>query len=188
MAAHGDASAIGVDMPIGYPATDRRPADVAARAFLGRRASSVFFTPTRAVLTAVDYAAANALSKRTTTRGISAQSFALRTKILEIESIAAADARLYEVHPEVSFAALAGGPLSAGKKSWTGQMERRALLIQAGIVIPDALPAVGRAAPDDVLDAAVAAWSAARIARGEAQSLPDPPEMGPEGRPIAIWY
>ena len=44
-----------------------------------------------------------------------------------------------------------------------------------------------RAAVDDMLDAAVAAWSAARIVRGEARSLPDPPEVDLSGRRVAIW-
>ncbi|MGH9461043.1 MAG: DUF429 domain-containing protein [Vicinamibacteria bacterium] len=41
--------------------------------------------------------------------------------------------------------------------------------------------------PDDVLDAAAASWSAARIARGEAASLPAPPERDANGYPMAIW-
>ena len=56
-----------------------------------------------------------------------------------------------------------------------------------GIRIPDALGEVGTVAADDILDAAVAAWSAGRIAAGEAVSLPSPPELD-DGRPIAIWY
>jgi predicted RNase H-like nuclease len=49
------------------------------------------------------------------------------------------------------------------------------------------LVAAGRAAADDVLDAAVAATSAERKARGDARTLPaDPPTH--DGRPVAIWY
>jgi predicted RNase H-like nuclease len=40
---------------------------------------------------------------------------------------------------------------------------------------------------DDVLDAAAAAWSADRLARGEAEPLPDPPAMV-DGREVAIWF
>ena len=40
---------------------------------------------------------------------------------------------------------------------------------------------------DDVLDAAAAAWSARRIAAGEAISLPAHPPVDTRGRPIAIW-
>jgi predicted RNase H-like nuclease len=115
---------------------------------------------------------------------LSAQSFALRTKILEVE--ACLEERVFEVHPEVSFAALAGRHLPDSKRSWNGQTERRRLLATAGIAIPDQLVA-GRAASDDVLDAAVAAWSAARKAKGEAVTLPEEPPLQ-DGRPVAIWY
>jgi hypothetical protein len=65
-------------------------------------------------------------------------------------------------------------------------MERRGLLASAGIELPDELPA-GQAAPDDVLDAAIAAWSATRKERDEAVTLPaDPPRQ--DGRYVAIWY
>jgi len=40
---------------------------------------------------------------------------------------------------------------------------------------------------DDVLDAAAAAWSALRKAKGTALSLPASPEII-DGRPVAIWY
>ena len=43
------------------------------------------------------------------------------------------------------------------------------------------------AATDDMLDAAVVAWSARRLLDGSAHSLPDPPEFDAAGRPIAIW-
>ena len=54
-------------------------------------------------------------------------------------------------------------------------MARRALLAGVGISLPGNLAAAGAAAPDDILDAAAVAWSADRIARGQASSLPDPP-------------
>jgi predicted RNase H-like nuclease len=40
---------------------------------------------------------------------------------------------------------------------------------------------------DDVLDAAIAAWTARRVARNEAQAMPDPPEVFSDGIPSAIW-
>jgi predicted RNase H-like nuclease len=40
---------------------------------------------------------------------------------------------------------------------------------------------------DDVLDAAAAAWTANRIATGQAMTLPDPPELS-DGLRICIWY
>jgi predicted RNase H-like nuclease len=90
------------------------------------------------------------------------------------------------VHPEVSFRALGGRPLPASKRTWAGQAARRGLLEGAGIRLPDQLGRAGVAAPDDVLDAAAAAWSAHRIADGRAASLPHPPQPDPLGRPIAI--
>jgi predicted RNase H-like nuclease len=115
---------------------------------------------------------------------LSAQSFALGKKIVEVESCL--ERRLFEVHPEVSFAALAGRHLRHSKRSWNGQMERRRLLRSAGILLPNELGA-GEAAADDVLDAAIAAWSAARKEKGEAATLPpEPPRQ--DGRPVAIWY
>ena len=41
---------------------------------------------------------------------------------------------------------------------------------------------------DDVLDAAACAWTAARYERGLARSPPDLPEVGDDGRAVAIWY
>jgi predicted RNase H-like nuclease len=173
------AVAVGVDIPIGLPGEGVRAADLAARAFVGPRRSSVFPTPPRAALVAATYAEA-----REVLPSLSAQSFALGKKILEVEGCL--EERVLEVHPEVSFAALARQPLRDSKRSWNGQMERRRLLASAGIELPEALTA-GQAAADDILDAAIAAWSAARKARGEAAMLPaDPPLQ--DGRPVAIWY
>ena len=189
VAAAADAAVIGVDMPIGYPSSPVLPraADVAARIMLTGRASSVFPVPPRDVLTAPDWATANERSRAMTGRGLPRQSYALAAKILEVERVAAQDERVHEVHPEVSFHALAGRPL-ASKRQWNGHSERRALLAVAGIWIPGTLGEVGTVAADDILDAAVAAWSAGRIAAGEAVSLPSPPERDAGGRPIAIWY
>jgi predicted RNase H-like nuclease len=173
------AEAVGVDIPIGLPSEGVRAADVAARSFVGPRRSSVFPTPPRGALVASTYA-----EGRVVLPSLSAQSFALGKKILEVEGCL--EDRVFEVHPEVSFAALAGRHLGYSKRSWNGQMERRRLLAAAGIELPDELPA-GQAAPDDVLDAAIAAWSATRKAQGEAVPLPaDPPLQ--DGRYVAIWY
>jgi predicted RNase H-like nuclease len=54
-------------------------------------------------------------------------------------------------------------------------------------VVPDELGEAGKAAPDDVLDAAAAAWGAHRIATGQAVSYPDPPQQTAAGDKIAIW-
>jgi predicted RNase H-like nuclease len=177
----------GVDMPIGLPAGDApRAADLAARASLGRRRSTIFLAPQRAAFRSTTYAQARIGPAG---RGLTAQAFALRAKILEIEEwIERGADNVYEVHPELSFLAMRGGPaIQAPKKTWAGAMQRRQLLADVGVELPDDLGREGeKAAVDDVLDAAAVAWSAQRIATGQARSLPDPPEVI-DGRQVAIW-
>jgi predicted RNase H-like nuclease len=167
---------VAVDIPIGLPETGRRPGDQQARDFVGSRRSSVFFTPTRQLLE-TPWAAGLGISKQTHNLG---------PRIFEVES--ALSERIYEVHPEVSFAAMKGRPLETSKLSWNGLVERRALLAAQGILLPNELGLAGAAPPDDLLDAAAAAWSAHRIATGQAMTLPATPSLDPNGRPIAIWY
>ncbi|HZO12771.1 MAG TPA: DUF429 domain-containing protein [Polyangiaceae bacterium] len=96
--------------------------------------------------------------------------------------------RIIEVHPELSFRELAGAPLEYSKKTYNGVMTRLRLLEGAGVDIPAELGSVGGVALDDVLDAAVAAWSSWRYVRGEALSLPDASSWQHDGeRVIAIW-
>ena len=197
--AYPDAEAFAFDIPIGLSSDGKRDADVQAREFLGERANSVFWSPLHAVL-GVDaaayathreaYAEARRVSRRASggRQGLSSQSFALLRKIREVGEIAATDRRVFEAHPEVSFAVLGGGQALPSKKTWDGLMQRRALLSAAGLAIPDLVDeASRRGAADDIVDAVACAWTAARIASGEARSLPDPPQRL-DGREVAIWY
>lgn len=171
---------VAIDMPIGLPVGQSRPADAAARAFVGpERAASVFSTPPAEVLAAATYAEAVEIARRLLGMGISRQTYALRDCIFEVAGIARSDDRIVEVHPEVSFRALNGAPLRYSKHSWSGITERRALLSSVGILLPDDLPSGGRVAPDDVVDAAVAAWSAMRVAEGSSSTLPTEPPDDP---------
>jgi predicted RNase H-like nuclease len=184
-----DAAGFGVDIPIGLPTRGERSADIAARRALGARRSSLFSTPVRQALAAPTHAAATALARDLTGKGISRQAYALGPKILEAEAwIPTVAAPVWEVHPELSFTALLGHPARAPKKTWSGLHERLAALRAAGIELGD-LPEVGhRAAVDDVVDAAVAAWSARRVLQGRAVPYPDPPSIdAASGRPVAIW-
>lgn len=166
-----EAVVFGVDVPIGLPKPGvRRRADLDARAVVGPRRSSVFFTPSRAALECPTYGAARAVAPDT-----SAQAWALRTAILDVDRVR--DPRVHEVHPEVSFAMLAGAPIAFAKRTWNGQRERLRLLADAGIEIPHRFDA-GLVAADDVLDAAVVAWTATRIAHGEHVTLPPDPRRG----------
>ena len=184
---HDPATVIGVDIPLGscgYP----RAADVAARERLGSRRSSVFDPPPPEALDAPDLAAANRIARATYDRGISAQAWNLRAKMLDVAPHwRASPERIFEVHPEMSFAQLGGTWMSHAKHTWAGARERTELLARAGISIRDDLGAAGGAGVDDVLDAAVVAWTATRLAARAAASLPDPPDEDADGRPVAIW-
>ncbi|GIH46945.1 Predicted nuclease (RNAse H fold) [Microbispora rosea] len=167
----------------------RRRADVLARQALGPRWRSVFMTPVRAAIEADDYATAVAVNRRLTGEGVSRQAFGLKEKLLEVERwVREAGRRVVEIHPELSFARLAGAPLPHPKTTWAGAERRRELLAAAGVVLAGDLgPAGAAAGVDDVLDAGAAAWTALRVASGEARPLPDPPEVFSDGIPCAIW-
>lgn len=190
LAWRADAAAVAVDIPIGLPTRGHREADLAAKRFLRRRPASVFLTPPREALEAATHREASTTGRRLTGKGVSQQAFALRGKILEVDALVRTGDRIIEVHPEVSFEELAGATISgsplASKKTWNGLMRRRELLARGGIRIPAHLPGV-TAQPDDVLDAAAAAWSALRYSRGEAESLPLDPPRDRRGRLVAIW-
>lgn len=190
---NGPVQVVAIDMPIGLPDAGTRRADQLARAAIGARRSSVFITPVRAALEAPDHATAIAVNQHATGAGVSAQAFALRRKLLEVDAWVRhariqAGVRVVEVHPEVSFATLAGRPLPDSKRTWAGAIHRRRLLAEAGIVLDDDLESAGSAAAvDDILDAAIAAWTARRVAGNEAQPMPDPPQVFSDGIPSAIW-
>lgn len=188
MAAGSGVAVIGVDIPLGLLPDRWRAADTAAAAQLGVRRASVFRVAPRPVWQERDFAAANRRCRELTGSGLSRQSWGLRAKLLEANAIwDRHPGLLYEAHPEVSFRTMAGAPLAYPKKSWTGQLRRRALLEVNGIRLPEVIGPAGEVPADDVLDGAAVAWSAHRIATGKAGSHPDPPEEAGGAR-IAIWY
>lgn len=197
-----NAAIISVDMPIGLP--DRlegrgRACEVEARARLGPRQSSVFATPSRSAVMEVDYRAACDASLKTSDppRKVSKQAYNLFPKIREIDALwrPGMESRIYETHPELAFWALNdGAPMTLPKKIKSrpnpdGLEERRTALSKVGfsrefLTPTERLP--GRAGADDLLDAAVCAWSASRIARGSEARFPETPEFDGFGRPMAI--
>jgi predicted RNase H-like nuclease len=185
----GPLDVIAVDMPIGLPDAGRRQADVLARQLAGPRWASVFMTPVRAALAEEEFATATAMNIKLAGEGISRQAYGLRAKILQVDQwVRHVPQRVVEIHPEVSFACLAGAPLDVSKSTWAGVARRRQLLAGAGIVLADDLGLAGKkAGVDDILDASVAAWTALRVASGQARPVPDPPELFSDGLPCAIW-
>ena len=195
---HPDAAVIAVDIPIGLSDVGPRAADVLARKFVGgRRASSVFSSPVRGILDSDSQAEASRRHREIDGRGFAAQAFGILPKIREwdllLRSNRRAREKVREVHPEVCFAALEGnGGLVESKKSAEGAARRTAILAhQFGDFEVSALVTRvprSRAAPDDVLDALAALWSANRIASGVAESLPSPAEIDSVRLGRAIWY
>lgn len=168
---------IGIDIPLGLSDRGDRPCDKAARKLLGwPRSSSVFAPPIPSVLGYDDYPAANAASKEAIGKGISKQAHALFPKMLQANEAVRPDMqhRVFELHPEVSFRGLAGESLIVPKRTAEGFDRRRhllndALALRVPIPVRSAVARMVRqcgAMPDDALDAAVAAWSAHRVATG----------------------
>ena len=169
--------------------TGPRPSDLAARAFVGPRRSSVFTTPPRPVYDEpVLRPPPTPSTANSPTKGLSRQTWALRAKILEAEAFITAP-KHHEVHPEVCFRAMKGEHLEYSKKTWNGQMERRALLAAQGIEIPDHFDdIVGKVPVDDILDAAAAAWSAWRCFKGRGAALSESDIRPPLTDRGPIWF
>ena len=178
---------VGIDIPIGLPDATAREADRLARTELppGRK-SSVFPTPVRSSVLADTWPEANAANKEATGKGLSHQGFNLCRKIAEVDAwvLAGPGVVVVEVHPEVSFAAL-GADTAPSKRSAAGSGVRREALRRAGLLLPEQLRGSGWAR-DDALDACAVAWTARRVAAGEARRLPDPPEVFADGIAAAI--
>jgi predicted RNase H-like nuclease len=178
-----DAVVIAVDIPVGLWEQGDRPCDKAARELLGwPRRCSVFAPPPPLVLGAPDYPDACRLSLEVSGKKLNKQTFALLPKIREVDDCVKRRAgeeglRIIEVHPEVSFWALNGGrPLQSGKKRQPGFNERLGLLKSRYPGLPDLLVSLpSGVARDDLLDAAVAAWTGERFLRGDAVVLPHAP-------------
>ena len=181
-----DVRVVGIDIPIGLPDSSVRQADVLARRALPGRASSVFTTLTRAAYLAGTRVEADAVNRGLSGQGVGAQAFALRARILEVDTWLRSrpTVAVVEVHPEVSFTTMSGAQLPS-KHGAEGQAARLEALAAAGLARPSVLAGRGYAA-DDVLDACAVAWTAHRHAVGAARSLPDPPEVFSDGIPAAI--
>jgi len=181
-----DILVVGIDIPIGLPDSTPRQADGLARKELPGRASTVFTTLTRSAYLADTRVEADAVNRRLSGQGVGAQAFGLKAKILEVDAWLRTrpTVEVIEVHPEVSFAEMAGAPLPP-KRTPEGHDQRLATLAASGIARPSVLKGSGYA-PDDVLDACAVAWSAHRRATGDARRLPDPPEVFSDGIRAAI--
>jgi predicted RNase H-like nuclease len=110
--------------------------------------------------------------------GLSVQTWHIVDKIREVDAVAD-DKRLVEVHPELSFAELAGEVLTS-KHSPQGRAARLSTLSRSWARLGDVPPG------HDALDALAAAWSGLRWVRGQAESLPEDGPLDDLGRPMRI--
>ncbi len=181
---------LAVDVPIGLPESGARLCDVRAREKLGAaRRASVFPAPVRGALAARSHAEASALTRKLDGRGVSAQAWGIFSKIRDVDRLLAGNPalqeRVREAHPELCFWAWNGGvAMRSPKTSAPGRRERRRLVdchfgdafdwIRARYCVRDV-------AHDDILDALAVLWSAQRIERGDAETLPADPRATPQG-------
>jgi predicted RNase H-like nuclease len=201
VAAYPHVACVAVDLPIGLTAAGARACDKAARALLGApRNSSVVPAPDPRLLTVPDFATATARSLALTQKGVSRQVFASFPKVAELDDLVTPLLQnwVVEAHAEVSLWAMAGGSATAHAKSVPeGFEERRDLLArELGIRMPatklESRDLVPKAAPDEVLDAAAALWTAHRVVDGLAERLPLEPtpehDVDRRGRRMEIVY
>jgi predicted RNase H-like nuclease len=188
---------VAIDIPIGLADVYEqggRNCDRLARSLLSVRRSSVFPTPIRGTLGAATWEDACIISRGSanTGMGLSKQAFGILPKISEIDGLLQDHqelrSRVNEVHPELCFRMLAGAPMRHPKKSAEGRAERRLFLKNVfDLSALEALGAAVRAPTVDLLDAAVACWTAARLYNGTAISHPDHAPLDSTGLPMVMW-
>ncbi|MCU4717929.1 DUF429 domain-containing protein [Halapricum hydrolyticum] len=201
-----DAAAILVDVPIGLPETRRRECDRAAKAFLGDRSSSVFWTPCRAAVEAPTYEQARRANEDCRGDGLSSQAWGLIPRIQEVDRLLRdevdAETTILESHPEVCFTALHGGESLPSKHDEDGIEARRTVLEAvddsiAGVyerfeaTLIDGQPPwarrIGESNRDDLLDAMVLTLTA-KYGAGGFRRFPEDPPLDAEGLPMQIVY
>lgn len=186
-----DIAVLAIDVPIGLLDGPRR-CDRSARKLLGfPRCTSVFSPPCRGALSQSDYAHASQTNLTRTLRRLTIQAWAITPKIKHLDDVIRPEhqAWVYEVHPEVSFWCLNNcTPMAHSKSRVVGRVERLSLLKRQ-------FPEIERHVSerpngvriDDLLDAAVAAWSGMRIWQGMAESVCIA-ERDAKGLAVSIHY
>ena len=196
---------VAVDIPVGLPGAGGRIADRDGRGLLKpKRTSCVFPAPALCILNVDDYDRAKRLSHEATGKRPTRQAHALLRKIREVRhavddpdnfyrpgcGLASTPTWAVEVHPELSFAKLAGEPIPVSKHKQAGLARRVDVLQTVFPNIAEAMqaPVAGQPQPgrDDRLDAAAAAWTARRLVKGDADCL-GAGEDDATGYPMNIW-
>ena len=186
-----------IDMAIGLPErfeeAEKRP-DKAARKELGKHGSTIFPIPCRQAIM-VDpndpqvVAKMRELNRSVLRKSLSAQSISIIPKIRELDEFLD-DQREYknvlcESHPELCFTRLNGKAVIMKKKTAEGLEERRSILekyFEKGMM--DGIQVRARelrCMPDDIMDAACLAVSAALKAHGMCETIPESPQKDAKG-------
>jgi len=185
---------IAIDMPIGFAEIAKRggrACEREARALLGRKSASVFSSPSRKALSANSYAEACDWNSLNDGPKLSKQCYMLFPKMREVDAFkkSAMGSIVYETHPEVALAVLERAPILESKKTVKGRAARltalRKLGIPVGLVEPHTYQK-SKVAPDDLVDAAICAIVAQRIANGQHITLPANPPLDGTGIEMAI--
>jgi predicted RNase H-like nuclease len=163
-------AAVGVDVPIGLPEQGLRRCDLEARRRLGRAAASIFPAPIRAVLDAASHREACAALRQRGEAGMTIYTWGIVPKIRQWDELPL-PSHIVEVHPELSFRAMAPGIVFTRKKSAPGAWQRITALSSMVDIDAALAAAPEQVALDDALDALAAAWSARRWAAGRAETL-----------------
>jgi predicted RNase H-like nuclease len=185
---------IAVDIPIGLPEIGARACDEHARHELAQpRGSSVFPAPLRPVLATRSWEEACTIRFRIDGKKMSKQAWGIVPKVREVDAFLRDDAKLtarvFEVHPEVCFAAWAGEPMRHSKKKSAGKLERRKLIMAEwpdAIMSCRAMLAGERYALDDLYDAFAALWTARRILARRSRAIPSISACDANGLPMRI--
>jgi predicted RNase H-like nuclease len=185
---------IAVDIPIGLLDAGSRTCDRYARQALGpARRSSVFPAPLRAVLEARSYQEACRVRLRIEDKKMSLQAWGIVPKVREVDDLLVANKdlihRVFEVHPEVTFAEWAGSPLAFSKKKAAGREERLRLIESAWPgAVARSRTELGRAdyQVDDLYDAFAGLWTVQRIVARAHRSIPATDELDSKGLPMRI--
>ena len=187
---------LAVDMPIGLlttPEPGGRQCDREARRLLGARRSTIFTPPIRSWLNVTDY-------HEVREKGVSRQAFGIFKKIREVDQCMtpAMQCQIVEAHPELSFTSLNGQVPRHNKKIPEGLDERISGFTELGSTcftrIRSTIEEIRTkfsktlVCQDDILDAAVLAWTAGRIYHRQASCVPETPLMDEKGLRMEIWY
>ena len=200
-ASAGHVDVVAIDMPLGLPSSESfRVCEEAARNRLGQgRRDTVFMSPPLWLVASSEPEQERRWEARVRQGNARENPRRLLQRCLEVRSVLDSDAfhesarpQAAEVHAEVCFWKLNGEQATRNEKRDPGGPDERLELLRPQFVgIDETLQEVQRHHGQrshryDFLDAAAAAWTARRIASGDAEPL-STPVSDEQGYPMSIW-